>query len=133
MILDNGQQQTGLNPPGKVTPGERRWIWIAAALIMLVTTLPYFVGYLTQGEAWRFTGFVFGVEDGNSYIAKMLRGSADDWLFRSPYAVQEQRGVLMYMIYLWTGKLGAEPGLHEQLVVLYHLLRFVFGITILAL
>lgn len=131
-MMNNDLGQAEWKPPGQVTPGERRWVWIAAALIMLATTLPYFIGYMMQGEAWRFTGFVFGVEDGNSYIAKMLRGSAGDWLFRSPYAVQEQHGVLMYMIYLWAGKLAAEPGLHEQLVVLYHLLRFVFGMLSIA-
>jgi hypothetical protein len=53
-------------------PDENRsWVLWLRALVMLATTLPYLLGYAVQGQDWRFTGFVFGVEDGNSYIAKM--------------------------------------------------------------
>jgi len=81
---------------------------------MGVTMLPYLLGYASQGDAWRFTGFVFGVEDGNSYIAKMLSGSAGAWLFRTPYTPEAQRGVLAFLPYILLGKLASPPGLHEQ-------------------
>ena len=100
---------------------------VFAALVMLVTTLPYLLGYFTQGQTERFTGFVFGVEDGNSYIAKMVSGSYGDWLFRTPYTAYPQAGLFIYLPYLLLGKLAAPPGLHEQLVSLYHLFRFFAG------
>ncbi|MFQ5616526.1 MAG: hypothetical protein ACE5GO_08715 [Anaerolineales bacterium] len=95
---------------------------------MLLTTIPYLLGFANQGDAWRFTGFVFGVEDGNSYIAKMLSGAEGAWLFRTPYTAVFQRGVLAFLPYILLGKLTAGPGQHEQLVALFHLYRFVAGV-----
>lgn len=102
---------------------DRVWCWGFSGILILLTTLPYLVGFASQGESWRFTGFVFAVEDGNSYIAKMMLGARGDWLFRTPYTSLPQEGVLAYLPYLLLGKLAAPPALHEQLVVLYHLFR----------
>ena len=112
------------------TAGERRWVLVFALLLLALTTLPYLLGFAMQGEALRFTGFVFGVEDGNSYLAKMLSGAYGAWLFRTPYTVFPQRGVLMYLPYLLLGKLGGLPGLHEQLVGLYQAFRWLAGVLL---
>lgn len=106
---------------------DRRWTLVFAALVMLVTSLPYFLGYAFQGADYRFTGFVFAVEDGNSYIAKMLSGASGAWMFRTPYTVMPQPGVWMFLPYILLGKLAAPPALHEQLVALYHLFRLAAG------
>ncbi len=107
---------------------DRKFTLSFALLVMLLTTLPYLVGFAAQGDAWRFSGFVFGVEDGNSYLAKMLRGAAGDFLFRTPYTAYAQRGALAYLPYLLLGKLSAPPAQHEQLVALFHLFRLVAGV-----
>ncbi len=107
---------------------ERRRIFYYAIIVMLISTLPYLLGYFTQGNGWCFTGFVFGVEDGNSYIAKMLGGAEGAWLFRTPYTASPQKGVLAFLPYLLLGKLTSPPGQHEQLVVLFHLFRIVAGV-----
>ena len=89
-----------------------------------LTTAPYALAWLRQGTAWRFTGFLLGVEDGNSYIAKMLLGRAGAWLFRSPYTLMPQAGYLLFGPYLMLGKLARLPGdLHTQLVLGFHLFR----------
>lgn len=106
----------------------RVWVWRFALLVMLVTCLPYLAGYTAQGQDWVFTGFVFGVEDGNSYIAKMLSGSAGAWLFRTPYTAASQAGVAAFLPYLLLGKLAAAPELHLQLAALYHLFRLGAGL-----
>jgi len=95
---------------------------------MLFTSLPYVLGFAAQGDAWRFSGFVFGVEDGNSYLGKMLRGSAGEWLFRTPYSADPQSGALIFVPYILLGKLAAPPDSHAQLVSLFHLFRFGAGI-----
>ena len=102
-------------------------LWLVAAVAMLLTTLPYLLGYASAGTTWRFSGFVFAVQDGNSYIAKMLRGAAGEWLFRTPYTAYPQNGALVYLPFLWLGKLSAPPAQHEQLVGLYHLFRLAAG------
>lgn len=109
---------------------ERRWVmWVAVALLV-VTSLPYLLAYQRAGDAWQFSGFVLGVDDGNSYIAKMLRGAEGDWLFRSPYSAEEQGGFLAFLPYLLLGKLTSQPGQHEQLVALFHIYRWAGGIAL---
>lgn len=101
----------------------KRWLWGFALLTILVTTIPYLIGFAKAGSDWVFTGFVFGVEDGNSYIAKMLSGATGDWLFRTPYTTQPQNGFLAFLPYILLGKLAGGGALHEQLVALFHLFR----------
>jgi hypothetical protein len=103
-----------------VSRAERRWCLAFGGLLAIVTTLPYVWAVAREGEAWRFSGFLFGVEDGNSYVAKMLAGSYGAWLFRTPYTTVPQTGILAFLPYLVLGKLAAGPALHEQLLALYH-------------
>ncbi len=95
---------------------------------MIAASMPYLVGYHHQGENWEFTGFVFGVEDGNSYIAKMLAGADGAWLFRTPYTTYPQNGAVVYLPYILLGKLSSVLGRHEQLVALYHWFRVLCGL-----
>jgi len=115
-------------PRWRVGLSERRWALVYAIGVMALTTIPYLIGFSRQGEAWRFSGFVFGVEDGNSYIAKMLSGASGAWLFYTPYTASRQGGVVAFLPYLLLGKLAAPPGLHEQLVAIFHLFRFFCGV-----
>jgi len=102
---------------------ERLWCLWYGVVLAGITTLPYLMGMAVDGDGWFFTGFVFGVEDGNSYIAKMLLGQIGDWLFRTPYSTEIQNGVLAFLPYLLLGKLAAPPEGHIQLVVLFHIFR----------
>jgi hypothetical protein len=106
-----------------MTRGERTWCLAVGAFLAVATTLPFLLGYERQGADMRFTGSVFAVEDGNSYIAKMRRGAEGDWLFRSPYTADEQAGAPAFIGYLLLGKLASGRGSHEQLVALLHLAR----------
>jgi len=107
---------------------NRKKVLLFAVVVMALTMIPYIVGYSTQGEEWRFTGFVIGVEDGNSYIAKMLSGSEGNWLFSTPYSAENQKGFLAFVPYILLGKLSSQTSQHEQLVALYHGFRFFSGI-----
>lgn len=108
-----------------MTPGERKWIWVYGLALAAVCTIPYLIGYAREGTEWAFSGFVFGVEDGNSYIAKMLTGAYGDWFFRTPYTTLSQRGELVFLPFLLLGKLAQPPALHIQLVALFQLFRFI--------
>jgi len=107
--------------------GRKKIIYFAI-VVMIITTIPYLVGFASQGDAWRFSGFVIGVEDGNSYIAKMLSGANGDWLFRTPYSAENQKGLLAFVPYILLGKLTSPPGQHDLLVVLFHGFRFISGV-----
>lgn len=100
---------------------------------MLITTVPYLVGWRSQGQDWRFTGFLLSVEDGNAFIGKMLSGNIGEWLFRTPYTAMDQRGFPIFQPYLLLGKLVSPPYLHDKLVALYHAFRVASGmLTMLA-
>ncbi len=98
------------------------WLWIGLGLLLV---LPYAVAWMEQNERWVFTGFLFAVEDGNSYIAKMLLGRTGAWRFTTPYTVEPQGKYWLFGPYLLLGKLAWGPDLHAQLVLLFHLFRLV--------
>lgn len=107
----------------EVSRAGRRFVtWYSLALIALLAA-PYLVAFTSGGGDWEFSGFLVGVEDGNSYIAKMRRAAEGEWLFRSPYSTAPQAGVLAFLPYVLLGKLAAGVGMHLQLVSLFHLAR----------
>ena len=104
---------------------EKSWLWISSLLIVVVTSLPYILGFLNQGSDWEFSGFLIAVEDGNSYIAKMRQGAQGDWLFRSPYSTLEQAGALIYLPYLILGKILDPWASHFSYVLIFHAFRLI--------
>lgn len=108
---------------------ERYWVSAYAALLVFLTTVPYLLAAQAGGEEWVFSGHLIAVEDGNSYIAKMLRGSQGDWLFRTPYTVSEQAGVAVFIPYLILGKLLSPGASHDKFILLFHFFRSV-GVVI---
>jgi hypothetical protein len=116
---------------GKVTRSEWRWVIFFALIASVLLTLPYLAAYSAQGEARSFSGFLFGVEDGNSYVADMRQGAEGAWLFRIPYTSEPQAGALIYLPYLLLGKLAGGAAMHAQLAALFHLARIAAGIAML--
>jgi len=113
---------------GKVRLPGKRWVLLFTLLVLILSSIPYAVGIIKSGDDWRFTGFVFGVEDGNSYIAKMNRGSAGEWLFKSPYTSTQQKGVIAFLPYILLGKAAVFPvEKHTQLLIIFHLFRLAAG------
>lgn len=107
--------------PAHIAPGEWRGVlWLALAAV-LFTGVPYAVAVYLQPHT--FTGFLIGIEDGNSYIAKMLAGASGDWLFRSGYSSQPQMGAWLYWPYIVLGKLLGVQASHLGYVIAFHLFR----------
>ena len=113
--------------PWKTDKAELKWVLVFSTVVMLITSVPYLIGFQQQGSLGAFTGFVYGIDDGNSYIAKMNSGANGAWLFQTPYTTFPQEGILAFLPYILLGKLASAPGLHEQLVVLFHLFRIAAG------
>ena len=111
--MDNREQKKELN----------KAVLIFALIVVAITSIPYLIGYQLSNDEFVFSGFVFGVDDGNSYIAKMLLGAKGDWLFRSPYTSMEQNGLFAFFPYILLGKLAGGVATHEQLLVLFQLFR----------
>ncbi len=125
-------------PIGNVALLEWRWAVLFSVFALALTSVPYLVGFAAAGDGWQFSGFVFGVEDGNSYIAKMLRGAHGAWLFQLSYSTEAHPAALMFLFHILLGKLaGSLVGtqdvlrLHTTLMLAYHLARVGVGIALL--
>ncbi len=100
---------------------HREWLWAAAwsVVITLLALAPYLYGALASGPTHQFSGFTIGLEDGNSYAAKMQEGRAGYWLFYLAYTPEPHRGELFFSYYLLLGKLAGLLNLPN--VVMLHL------------
>lgn len=115
----------------KITRPEWRWVMVASLAVLLVTCVPYIAGWLSSTPEMTYGGFVFGLEDMHSYLAKMRYGARDGWLFELVYTSEPQQGALVFAFHLALGKLTAALTGHPPpvlaLVVAYHAARLVCG------
>ncbi|MBA3874603.1 MAG: hypothetical protein H0X30_36200, partial [Anaerolineae bacterium] len=119
----------------RITRREWRNVGLFALLIIVLTTLPYALAYLHQNSQWTFSGFLFGVEDGNSYVGKMrlgTRGLMDFYLFYTPEAHAAAPFVFLpYILPGWlVGRFVSDhnPMLVQALTLTYHLMQIVFNL-----
>jgi len=126
-----------LSEQRRVSRHEWRTVLIFALIIMAITTIPYAIGVLSQRNGWQFGGFLFGAEDGNSYLAKMREGANGgwgDWLFHLAYTSERQDGAFLFTPYLLAGKVGGlfadtrNPALMGVLLLIFHAARIGFGV-----
>ncbi len=122
----------------KITRREWRNVILFALLIIVLTTLPYVLGYLKQNSQWQFSGFLFGVEDGNSYVGKMrlgARGLLDFYLFYTPEA--HSTAPLVFLPYIIPGWIVGRfindhsAALVPVLTLTYHLMQIVFNLLLI--
>lgn len=111
---------------------EKQILWVVIGVSILITGIPYILGFSMENEGIRFGGFVIASEDGNNYIAKMMSGYSGDWLFKSSYTVYPQKGMFIHLPYILLGKLAGPPELHDQMVALFQLYR-AMGVVVMSL
>src|SRR3972149_2678530 len=112
-----------------VTRTEWRWVVVWIIIALIVTSIPYVIGWLRSSPDHVFGGLVLGIEDGYSYLAKMNEGAHGAWLFTLPYTSEPQAGTLIYIHYLLLGKIAAMTRL--PLMGVYHLARLIFDALLL--
>ncbi|HET92237.1 MAG TPA: hypothetical protein ENN99_16080 [Chloroflexi bacterium] len=108
-----------------VTRREWRWAALMSLATLVVVSLPYLVGWVVQTPERVFGGCILLSDDCYSYLAKMARGAAGDWLFRMPYTPEPHTPTLLYLFYLLLGKVSALTGLSTEAT--YHLARVALG------
>ncbi len=118
-----------------MTRAEWRWLIVATAVVLLLTSAPYLIGLAVSTPSRPFTGVVIAADDVYSYLAKMRLGASGAWLFSNVYAVEPHPTTLIYQPYLLLGRLagvgiGARVSLMRLLVV-YHAARVLFGAALL--
>lgn len=126
-----------MEPRGQVT--RREWLWALAwsAAALTLTCVPYLLGVTQSSESRVFGGFVLGVEDQYSYIAKMGTGARGAWLFHNVYTSEPHNGALIYSFYILLGHIaGLVAGwghwpLTETMVAVDHVARVGLGALLL--
>jgi hypothetical protein len=120
--------------PNRVTGREWRRVWLVILAVTLLTTLPYILAARSGGKDWRFSGFLFGVEDGNSYLGKMRLGARGLWDFYLFYTPEPHDSApLIFLPYILPGQVVGrligpqDPAQTGPLIVTFHLMRVVFN------
>ena len=109
-----------------VSRREWSWAFCASALLVMVASLPYLLGWLLVPEGYHFSGLLINPVDGHSYLAKMGQGAAGAWLFHLPYTATPHEPVLLFLYHILLGHL-APGGNPVALVWVYHLARMLWG------
>ncbi len=118
----------------------KEWVWVivVSLLLMAFVSMPYIVGLNHSTPEMRFGGFLLGVPDMNSYIAKMRYGAYDGWLLQIVYTTEPHAGGFAYLHYIALGKLAAWIGGEGAnvsagtLIVTFHMVRVLCGLLLLA-
>lgn len=124
-------------PPGeRITRREWRWVVAFAALVLMITAIPYLVAWRAQGDDWRFTGSLFGVDDSNAYLGKMRLGASGHWLATLRTTSEPHDGAFVYVPYLLLGHLarlvsGGGPVPVRTLIAVFHGARLAFDLALL--
>jgi hypothetical protein len=119
---------------------RREWrnVLIFAVILLVITSLPYWLAWGRASSEWAFSGFLFGTEDGASYIGKMrlgARGILDFFLFYTPEP--HDRAALLFLPYVLPGWIVGRfispdnPALYGVLVGVFHLMRIGFGLLLI--
>jgi hypothetical protein len=126
-----------MEPRGRVT--RREWLWALAwsAAALALTCVPYLLGVGLSSESRVFGGFVLGVEDQYSYIAKMGMGARGAWLFHIVYTSEPHAGALIFLFHILLGHIaGLVSGwghwpLTETMITVNHVARVGLGVLLL--
>ena len=110
---------------------RQEWFWAIgwSIFILIIISTPYLYGAAISTQTNQFGGFVIGVEDGNSYLAKMRLGSAGGWRFHLFYTSEPHPEAYLFTFHLFLGKVARMTGL--SFVLVYHLARLVTGLFLL--
>ncbi len=118
---------------------RREWALVLATglLILLALSVPYLIGLRTSTPEMAFGGFLFGLEDAHSYVAKMRFGAWSGPLAGLVYTHEPHRAGLLFLFYQALGRLAAlitgQGAAVETpvLIAFYHAARAVTGLALL--
>ncbi len=108
---------------------ELRSVAVVAIVVVVVSCLPYLVGYWFTPPDRVFGGFVLDVVDSNTYLAKMQQGAQGHWKAVLLHTPEDHPALRLYVFYLALGHLAV--WLNLPLILVYHAARVVCGLILL--
>ena len=109
------------------SPDRSERLWVAGLIlsVLVLTSLPYLVGWVTSTPDAVFEGFVLDLDDLHSHLAKMQQGYAGRWQFTIQFTPEPHPATPINLFYLALGHLARL--LQLDLIVAYHVARLLLG------
>ncbi len=120
---------------------RREWliVFIFTLVVLLLTSIPYWLAWSREGAEWSFSGYMLGVQDGASYLAKLRLGARGLWDFYLLHTPEPHAGTpLINLPYILPGQIVRlfvpldDPRLPYILIGVFHLLRWLCGALFIA-
>lgn len=111
---------------------DRGYLWLlvfSIVLILILTSVPYYLAARRGGEDYVFAGFLMNPLDGNTYLAKMYQGYQGNWKYTLPYTAVKGEGAYLFEFYLFLGHLARLFDL--PLIIVFHLARLLCTVIML--
>jgi len=115
--------------PGRVSRNEWLLVLGIAAGVMILTLLPYIKAVQMASAGEYFCGFLWGVDEGNVYLAWLRQAAAGRWLLANQYTIAPQNPHFFNIFLIVLGRFSALTGLAP--IVVFHLARFLGGMFLL--
>ncbi|HEY9089363.1 MAG TPA: hypothetical protein VIO36_14425 [Anaerolineaceae bacterium] len=110
-----------------ITRKEYRFVFLVAAAILLVTSLPYIFGYVAVPEGKQFTGLMQDVPDHGQYLA-WWRSFQSDILVNNKLTPEPNAPMFFNLLWFLLGRFSLLTGTGYPLA--YQILRFVAGFSL---
>ncbi len=88
---------------------ELTLVLLWAVLVMAVTCLPY-LDALRVAEGRVFGGFLWGVDEGNVYLAWIRQAAEGEWFLRNQYCLAPENPRFVNLYFQLAGRLSALTG-----------------------
>ena len=99
------------------------------ALALLLTSLPYLIGWLTTPPGHVYTGLTYNIEDGAAYYSWLQQAIHGRFFIHNQFAVEPQRDLLFNLFFWLLGSIARVLGL--SLPAIYQAARIVSGAALL--
>lgn len=101
-----------------ITRAEWRWVIVASVLVLLLSTIPYLAGYLSETTELRFGGAVFDRADYNVHLASIHTGLRGEWQYPLLHTSETVAPAYIKSFYIFVGQVGrivraSPPALYE--------------------
>lgn len=114
-----------------IARAEWKWVGAAAALALLISSLPILVGYAAQTPDQRFVGAIYDVPDYFSHLAKIQLGRRGEFRYRSLFTAEQHPSEPIISYYITLGVIARMFGLPAP--VIYEVSRLLGGAVLLAM
>ncbi len=107
---------------------ERRWALWVALLTMLLTLVPYLIGWMgAQGRQFMWLGY--NLDDSCVYLSWMRQAAGGSFRALNLFTTDAQSGTLLNPLFLALGWIARLT--HLPLLAVYHLARLGFGVILI--